>query len=100
MKEVGKFDYLIHSKEFKIFSREKGDIEKILNSLLKQTPMQMLEKYRLNFNVEEDQESHQLQRYKDNINDFQSFLKKCISVMNVRNLNFQLISFIDSKEVT
>lgn len=60
MKELGKFDYLIHSKEFKIFAREKGDIEKILNSLLKQTPMQVLEKYRINFNVEEDQESYQL----------------------------------------
>jgi hypothetical protein len=39
MKELSKFDYLIHSKEFKIFSREKGEIEKILNSLLRQTPM-------------------------------------------------------------
>jgi hypothetical protein len=35
MKELAKFDYLFHSKEFKIFAREKGDIEKILNALLK-----------------------------------------------------------------
>jgi hypothetical protein len=35
MKELAKFDYLIHSKEFKIFSRDKGDIEKILNSLMR-----------------------------------------------------------------
>lgn len=54
MKEVGRFDYLVHSREFKIFAREKGDIEKILNGLVKQTPMQVLEKYRLNFNVDED----------------------------------------------
>lgn len=53
MKEIAKFDYLVHSKEFKIFAREKGDIEKILNSLLKQTPNQILEKYRLNFNIDE-----------------------------------------------
>jgi hypothetical protein len=39
MKEVARFDVLIHSKEFKIFARERGDIEKILNALLKQTPM-------------------------------------------------------------
>lgn len=39
MKEIGKLDYLTHSKEFKIFAREKGDIEKILGNLEKQTPM-------------------------------------------------------------
>jgi len=53
MKELSKFDYLIHSKEFKIFAREKGDIEKILTALQKQTPMQILEKYRLNFKIDE-----------------------------------------------
>jgi hypothetical protein len=54
MKELSRFEFLIHCKEFKIFSREKGDIEKTLNSLLRQTPLQILEKYRLNFKVEED----------------------------------------------
>lgn len=33
MKELAKLDYLTHSKEFKIFAREKGEVEKILNSL-------------------------------------------------------------------
>lgn len=46
---MAKFDHLIDSKEFKIFAREKGEIDKILSSLVKQTPMQVLEKYRLNF---------------------------------------------------
>jgi len=35
MKELAKFEYLTQSKEFKIFSRDKGDIEKILNTLPK-----------------------------------------------------------------
>jgi sorting nexin-1/2 len=35
MKELAKHDYLIHSKEFKIFARDRGDIEKILGSLVK-----------------------------------------------------------------
>ena len=60
MKEIAKCDYLVHSKEFRIFAREKGDVEKILNSLVKQSPMQILEKYRLNFNVDEDQEHSQI----------------------------------------
>lgn len=31
MKEIAKFDYLTHSKEFKTFTRERGDIEKLLS---------------------------------------------------------------------
>ena len=54
MKEIGKHDYIIYSREFKLFAREKGEVEKTLGALTKQTPMQMLEKYRLNFNVDED----------------------------------------------
>lgn len=54
MKELAKYDYLTQSKEFKIFARDKGDLDKVLNNLVKQTPMQVLEKYRKNFQVEED----------------------------------------------
>jgi hypothetical protein len=39
MKEIAKFDYLTNSREFKVFTRERGDIEKTLNSMLKQTPL-------------------------------------------------------------
>lgn len=35
MKEIAKFDYLTQSKEFRIFTREKGDIEKILGALIR-----------------------------------------------------------------
>jgi hypothetical protein len=35
MKELARFDCLVHSKEFRIFARERGDIEKILNALLR-----------------------------------------------------------------
>jgi sorting nexin-1/2 len=84
MKELAKFDYLTQSKEFRIFARERGDIEKILNCLIKQTPMQVLEKYRLNFNIDEDQDSSSLSKYKENINDFQAFLRKVIPVMEIQ----------------
>lgn len=70
MKELGKIDYLVESKEFQIFARDKGDIEKIFNALPKQTAMNILEKYRLNFNVDEDQDSFQLTKYKETINEF------------------------------
>ncbi len=54
MKEIGKYDYIIYSKEFKVFARGKGEIDKVLFSLPKQTPMQVLEKYRSNFKIDEN----------------------------------------------
>ena len=39
MKEVAKYDYIIYSKEFKIFARGKGEVDKVLYALPKQTPM-------------------------------------------------------------
>ena len=30
MKEIAKFDYIVYSKEFKVFARGKGEIDKVL----------------------------------------------------------------------
>ena len=57
MKEVAKYDYIIYSKEFKIFARGKGEVDKVLYAPPKQTPMQVLEKYRLNLKVNEEQDA-------------------------------------------
>ena len=35
MKEIAKYDYIIYSKEFKIFARGKGEIDKVLFALPK-----------------------------------------------------------------
>ena len=56
MKEIAKYDYIVFSKEFKVFARGKGEIDKVLYALPKQTPMQVLEKYRINFKLDEDQD--------------------------------------------
>ena len=39
MKEIAKYDYIVFSKEFKVFARGKGEIDKVLYALPKQTPM-------------------------------------------------------------
>jgi len=67
MKEIGKYDYIVYSKEFKVFARGKGEIDKVLQSLPRQTPMQVLEKYRLNFKIDEKQDSQSMQQYKERI---------------------------------
>jgi hypothetical protein len=84
MKEIAKFDYIVYSKEFKVFARGKGEIDKVLQALPKQTPMQVLEKYRLNFKIDEDQDANAMNTYKDRIMVFQQYLKKAISIMEMQ----------------
>lgn len=81
MKEIAKFDYIVFSKEFKVFVRSQGDIDKVLNALPKQTPLQILEKYRLNFKINEECDTAQMNQYSESIQRFQHYLKKAISVM-------------------
>ena len=59
MKETAKHDYIIYSKEFKVFARGTGEIDKVLYSLPRQTPLQVLEKYRLNFKINEEPDEPQ-----------------------------------------
>lgn len=97
MKELSRFDYLINSKEFRTFARERGDIEKLLNGLLRQTPMQILEKYRLNFKIDEEKDANAMQKYKESIMDFSTFLKKVIAIMEVQKK--QLKEMINVRDV-
>jgi sorting nexin-1/2 len=67
MKELSKFEYLTQSKEFKVFARDRGDIDKILGSMIRQTPLQILEKYRQHFNIDDSSmDAADLAQYKEN----------------------------------
>jgi sorting nexin-1/2 len=39
MKEIAKFDFLVESKEFKVFARHKGEIDKVLAGMVRETPL-------------------------------------------------------------
>jgi hypothetical protein len=87
MRECGKYEYLIESKEFKIFTRSTaGEIDTVLKALPRQTPMQILEKYRLNFKLTEDVDNSELTRYREKVNIFNAFVTKAIISMN-RDVN-------------
>lgn len=70
LKEIGKQEFILMSPEFKIFSRGQGDIEKLLGALPKQSPGQILEKYRNSFKIDEEQDSAAVETYKDRIMNF------------------------------
>ena len=65
MRECGKYEYLMESKEFKIFTRSAGETDSALDTLDRQAPIQILEKYRLNFpTLNEEQEESEVVRYR------------------------------------
>jgi sorting nexin-1/2 len=39
MKEIAKFEYLTNSKEFCVFAREKGEVDKVLGMMRRETPL-------------------------------------------------------------
>ena len=98
MKEIAKFDYIIYSKEFKVFARGKGEIDKVLYALPKQTPMQVLEKYRINFKIDEEQDAAALTTYKDRIMVFQTYLRKALSVMEMQKKQVKNMASVRERE--
>lgn len=78
IREISKFDFLIESKEMQMFARGAGEVAKQLEELPKQTPTEILEKYRLNFSIDEDQATSEIARYKEKINIFTVYLRKAI----------------------
>ena len=63
LKDCAKFDYIIFSKEFKIFSRGHGEVDKELNAMVSQTPMQVLEKYQSHFQITPEDSKQILEGY-------------------------------------
>jgi hypothetical protein len=54
IREISMFDFLIESKEFQIFARGQGEVTDQLEKLPKQSPTEILEKYKLNFSIDEE----------------------------------------------
>lgn len=61
-----------------MFARGAGEVAKQLEELPKQSPTEILEKYRLNFSIDEDQATSEIARYKEKINIFTVYLRKAI----------------------
>lgn len=98
LRECAKYDYIIYSKEFKVFARQKGEIDKVLSSLPKQTPLQVLEKYRLNFQINEEQDEEAIKEFRARIMTFQQYLKNAIAVMEMQKKQVKLMATVRDKQ--
>ena len=65
----------------------------MLSGLPKQQPMQILEKFRLNFKIDEDQDATEIAKYREKINSFAAFLKKADMMMEVSYIIFSNFVF-------
>ena len=81
--ECSKFEFIINSKEFTIFARQAGEVGDTLERLPKESPSAILNKYRDNFKIDEQQDNSELAKYRERINVFNSFLCKAVLGMNV-----------------
>lgn len=63
-----------------------------------QRPTQILEKYRLNFKIDEDQKAEQAS-YIEKINVFSNFLKKQIALMRNQKKQLKSLKVTRSKEM-
>jgi len=70
MKEIAKLDYLLECEEFAIFIKGSGEVDKALFSMPRQSPGQILEKYRAVFSVTEEADANALEGYKNTIVNF------------------------------
>jgi len=60
--------------------------------------MQVLEKYRLNFKLEEEQEPTELNKFKEKIMVFQQFLKKSIGIMEMQKKQLKQMMEVRDKQ--
>ena len=82
IKQLAKSPALINSETFKTFSRQAGDIEKILNTKAKPNPEMIIEQYKTKLFVDEFPDDFLVSQSKDQINEFFSFCKRIAPVLN------------------
>jgi hypothetical protein len=57
-----------------------------------------LEKYRINFKIDEDQDAAALTTYKDRIMVFQTYLRKALSVMEMQKKQVKNMASVRERE--
>lgn len=82
LRECSKYEYLIESKEMKIFTRGVGEVDGQLYKIPRQSASQILEKYRLNFQSVTELGMGQSNTYDAKINEFSAFITKSVNALN------------------
>lgn len=82
MRKLSKFDFLINSEEFVLFSRPNGDIEKLLQRLPRIATANACEKIRKAGDINEKRyDLTDKERYHNNLIEASFFVKKVLTQM-------------------
>lgn len=78
---LGENEFLVHSEEFKVFSRHNGNIEKVFKVLPRLTPDILLKRFESCLKYTEAPDSSQTKNWITEINEFSSFSKKAQNML-------------------
>ena len=84
IRQCSHFEYILGSVEFGIFARGAGEVTAQLDAMEALRPIEILEKFRLNFSIDEEQANQQMLVYKEKISSFEMFLTKTHAMLEVR----------------
>ena len=84
LRKCGKYDFIINSEEFLIFSRPNGDIEKVFSQLNKIPTSSMIERFRTALNINESRfDLTEREMFSNQIADFLSFTSKVLPQLKI-----------------
>ena len=84
LRKCGKYDFIINSEEFLIFSRPNGDIEKVFSRLNKIPTSSMIERFRTALNINESRfDLTEREMFSNQIADFLSFTSKVLPQLKI-----------------
>lgn len=78
---LGTEEFIVHSDEFKIFSRQTGDVKKVLKLLPKLTSTQLLERYQSWLGFSDSPDNSKIKSWNSEINEFGAFIKKADALL-------------------
>lgn len=97
MKKISKIPHLINSDEFQRFSKPSGDITATLSGLGHISPVDLKERLEKELGVSPEQDEGYVNQCREQVNDFQSFLKKIVPTL--KTIREQAEKMVSAKEI-
>jgi hypothetical protein len=81
LKKIGEIPHLINSKEFQIFARPSGEIDKQLAALQQMTPQLLKERLEEELDISPGLDEFLVKQSREAVNDFGAFLKRIVTTL-------------------
>ena len=100
MRKCGKYDFLINSDEFLLFSRPNGDVEKLLTKLPKMPTSAIIERVRKVTDINEKlYDLTDKERFHNALIEFSYFAKKVLSQLKAMKKSIESFKAIKTNQI-